>query len=119
MNLDFMENDINEFDSKMENKTISVEDKLVELINFELKHSIKDILIELYQKLTEDPIYRGNSTFENFAVNLSNSEKYQIIQIIEVLSKNNKYFNKIDHSDIIWSDDVNYNEKIKKEILEK
>lgn len=67
------------FDELMESKSLSVEDKLVEVFKFEIKANLKTIIRELYEKLTEDPVYRGNSIFENFAANISDLEKYHII----------------------------------------
>ena len=118
-NLDLTLN-TNLFDKMMESNSLSAEDKLVEVIKFEIKSNLKTTIRELYEKLTECPVYRGNSTFGNFAAHISDLEKYYVIQIIEEMCKNDKYFNdviKINHSDIKWSENEYYNEQIKKEIL--
>ena len=112
--------DFNSFNSLMENKSISAEDKLVEVLKFEIKNNLINTLRDLYEKLTDDPIYRGDSTFENFAANLSHLEKYHVIQIIEKLCENDPFFDvvvKVDHSEINWSENYSDNARIKKEIL--
>ena len=112
--------DFNSFNSSIENKSLSAEDKLVEVLKFEIKSNLLNTIRNLYEKLTEDPIYRGDSTFENFAVNLSYIEKYRVIQIIEKLCENDPFFDavvKVDHSEINWSENYSDNARIKKEIL--
>lgn len=79
--------DYDSFDKLMESKTLSVEDKLVEVFKIKIKVNLKYAIIELYEKLTEDPVYRGNSTFGNFAAHISDLEKYYVIQIIEEMCK--------------------------------
>lgn len=75
---------------------------------------------ELYRKLINDPIYRGNGTFENFAVNLTDKEKFSMIKLIENLCKNDEIFNNEEkitsYFNIQWVENSKLNSAIKQEL---
>lgn len=115
-----IEKELSSFDKFMTNSEKSSEDKLIRVMEQCLYFEIQNSLYELYKKLTNDPVYRGNGTFENFAVNLTDKEKFSIIKLIENLCKNDERFNSEEkiksYFDIQWAENSKLNSAIKQKL---
>lgn len=107
------------FDKFMKSKK-SPKIKLTKVLEQCIFFNIQNSLHDLYEKLTTDPVYRGNGTFENFAASLSDKDKFEIIKLIEELCKEDEWFNKyvkrIDHNQIEWAENSELNNQIKFEL---
>lgn len=115
-----IEKKLSSFDKFMTSSEKSPEDKLIRVIEQCLYFEIQNSLYELYRKLINDPIYRGNGTFENFAVNLTDKEKFSMIKLIENLCKNDEIFNNEEkitsYFNIQWVENSKLNSAIKQEL---
>lgn len=114
-----IDKELKSFDKFMKSNN-SPETKLTKVLEHCIFFNIQNSLHYLYEKLTTDPVYRGNGTFENFAASLSDKDKFEIIKLIEELCKEDEWFNKyvkrVNHSQIEWAEDSKLNRQIKIEL---